>query len=210
MSSKKQRRDKDVAAVITDAREVRSLSIRELGRRAGVSAGQISRIESGEVQRPAVETLVALARALDCNPVPLMIVAGHVTGDEARERLAHFVADESELASEWLHAGDAAGLKRMQRIIGDSKSSPADIRGVAADVFLTAETEETLWHDAYLALPTQGEGAEELRELVSAWPSVDASRRARVLEFVRDQVALSRADFANEVGSDSATDGAGH
>lgn len=209
MTSKKQRRNKDVAAVITDARTVRSLSIRELGRRAGVSAGQISRIESGEVQRPAVETLVALARALDCNPVPLMIVAGHVTGDEARDRLAHFVADGSELASEWAHAGDAEGLQRMQRIVGDSKASPSDIRGVAADVFLTAETEETLWHDAYLALPTQGEGAEDLQELVSAWPSVDADRRVRVLEFVRDQVALSRVDFANEMRAEGAADGVG-
>mgnify|MGYP001167391280 CR=1 FL=1 len=210
MAGNKHRRSKDVAAVITDARKARSLSIRELGRRAGVSAGQISRIESGEVQRPAVETLVALARALDCNPVPLMIVAGHVTGDEARGRLAHFVADESELASEWVHTGDAEALQRMQRIVGDSKASPSDLRGVAADVFLTAETEETLWHDAYLALPTQGEGAEDLRELVSAWPSVDPGRRVRVLEFVRDQVALSRLDFANEMRAEGAADGVDH
>src|SRR5947199_14912 len=41
------------------------LSVRELARRAGVSAAQVSRIESSHVRKPSRETIVAMARGED-------------------------------------------------------------------------------------------------------------------------------------------------
>ena len=196
-----------LGGTIAQARKARTWSIRELGRRAGVSAAQVSRIESGEAKKPAVETLVAVARALDCNPVPLMIVAGHVGAEEARERLRHFMAQDSEFAAEWIAAGDSEELDAMRAVVETTTSTESEIVAVAARVFLTAETEETLWHDAYLSLPTQGEGVEDLRELVAAWPTIDAARRVRVLDFARDQVALSRSDFADLQGQEDELNG---
>ena len=68
---------------IRRAREGFGFSIRELGRRTGVSAAQLSRIEAGQVEQPSIDTLVAVARGLDRNPKPLLIVSGHIGRDEA-------------------------------------------------------------------------------------------------------------------------------
>ena len=54
-----------MAEVIREARVRARLSMRGLARRSGLSAAQISRIEAGEVEWPAAETLVKLAKALD-------------------------------------------------------------------------------------------------------------------------------------------------
>jgi transcriptional regulator with XRE-family HTH domain len=192
-------KDVSAATAIALARDGYGYSIRELSRRAGVSAGQISRLESGEVQRPAVETLVALARGLDRNPLPLMIVAGHISAAEARGHLVRLLAEGSECASAWDSAQHREQLDQMRAAAADSSTEEQTLRLVAQKIFLTAETEETLWHDAYLALPAQGAEAEALRELIGAWPLVSGARRERVLEYVRDQVALSRAEFQQEM-----------
>jgi transcriptional regulator with XRE-family HTH domain len=71
-------------------REVRTrarLSMRGLARRSGLSAAQISRIEAGEVERPAAETLVKLAKALDRDAQLLLVFAGHIRGARARQLL---------------------------------------------------------------------------------------------------------------------------
>jgi len=72
------------------------LSVRELARRAGVSAAQVSRIEGGQVNRPSREILVALARALNRNPLPLVILAGHLDAREARDALAPLFREGAE------------------------------------------------------------------------------------------------------------------
>ena len=53
-----------VASVLKTAREARGLSQRELGRKAGVPQGHISKIENGAVDL-RVSSLIALARVLD-------------------------------------------------------------------------------------------------------------------------------------------------
>ena len=75
----------------------------------------MSRIESGEVAQPSADTLISLARALDRNPAPLLIVSGHIDAREARMVLLEMfrpnVGDEydpttdSELVDEWTHSG---------------------------------------------------------------------------------------------------------
>jgi len=57
----------DMARTLKSAREARGLSQRELGRRAGVPQGHISRIESGAVDL-RLSSLIALARALELEP----------------------------------------------------------------------------------------------------------------------------------------------
>src|SRR4051795_12561144 len=109
-----QRETVSAGAAISLARQAYGYSIRALARRSGVSAGQISRLESGEVQRPAVETLVALARGLDRNPVLLMIVAGHISGDEARGHLTRLLADGSEFAMAWEYGPADDSLRQMR------------------------------------------------------------------------------------------------
>jgi transcriptional regulator with XRE-family HTH domain len=52
------------------------LSVRQLAKRAGVSAATLSRIEADQVRKPGQEILVALARALNRNPLPLLILPG--------------------------------------------------------------------------------------------------------------------------------------
>jgi transcriptional regulator with XRE-family HTH domain len=181
--------EKTLANAIRLNRVALKLSIRELGRRADVSAAQISRIESGEVQRPAVKTLVALARALDGNPIPLMIMAGQVGDEEARERLDHFLAAESEFEQAFDGAPD------LRRKVGSPKTTRRELNEVAFDMFMVGDTEETLWHDAYLAVEVTGEETKDLRELISLWPTIDRGRRARVVECARDQAKLSRIEF---------------
>jgi transcriptional regulator with XRE-family HTH domain len=172
------------------------MSIRELARRSGVSAPQISRIEAGEVERPEAQTLVALARALDSNPIPLLVLAGHIREAEARERLRYFVDRNAELAEEWKSFGGREDLERARVVLDDPKCGSGALRQIAFDVFMTAETEETLWHDAFLAVAASGHDASELRDLIAAWPSISPERRELLLRFARDQVALSRAEFA--------------
>src|SRR5947209_18890411 len=76
-----------VAGVIKEARVRGRLSMRGLARRSGLSAAQVSRIEAGEVERPAAETLVKLAKALDRNAQLLLVFAGHIMGSRARQLL---------------------------------------------------------------------------------------------------------------------------
>src|SRR6266542_6633283 len=76
-----------MAGVTKEARTRARLSMRGLARRSGLSAAQVSRIEAGEVERPAAETLVKLAKALDRDAQLLLVFAGHITGARARRLL---------------------------------------------------------------------------------------------------------------------------
>src|SRR5438309_537473 len=76
-----------LAGVTKEARTRARLSMRGLARRSGLSAAQISRIEAGEVERPAAETLVKLAKALDRDAQLLLVFGGHIRGARARQLL---------------------------------------------------------------------------------------------------------------------------
>jgi len=76
-----------MAEVTKEARTRARLSMRALARRSGLSAAQISRIEAGEVERPAAETLVKLAKALDRDAQLLLVFGGHIRGARARQLL---------------------------------------------------------------------------------------------------------------------------
>ena len=86
-----QDQERTLAEVTKEARVRARLSMRGLARRSGLSAAQISRIEAGEVERPAAETLVRLAKALDRDAQLLLVFAGHIRGARARQLLREAV-----------------------------------------------------------------------------------------------------------------------
>src|SRR6059036_1425492 len=70
--------------------------MRGLARRSGLSAAQVSRIEASEVERPAAETLVKLAKALDRDAQLLLVFAGHIRGARARQLLRQAIEELPE------------------------------------------------------------------------------------------------------------------
>jgi transcriptional regulator with XRE-family HTH domain len=69
------------AKLITAARG--DLPMRELARRSGLSAAQISRIEAGLVETPTIETVTGLAHALERDPQLLLVALGRIDDEEA-------------------------------------------------------------------------------------------------------------------------------
>jgi transcriptional regulator with XRE-family HTH domain len=145
-------------AEVTKAARVRArLSMRALARRSGLSAAQISRIEAGEVERPAAETLVKLAKALDRDAQLLLVFGGHIRGARARQLLREAI----ELLPESGGAEYADALARLQ-------------------------TEDEREHrlreelaDAERALAQVQQDLDEARERVAAEPLREAHERLR-------------------------------
>lgn len=179
-----------LGAVLSDARAKggvdvpAGLSVRELARRAGVSAAQVSRIESGQVSRPSREILVALARALNRNPLPLIVLAGHMDASEVQSALAFLFRAGAELPEEW---GDRRryDLATVRSILGQAQTPAMEkLRIIAADVFGVQETDETLWDNSYLLAMVRGKHATEDRELIEIWRYI-GERRQQLLEYGR-------------------------
>lgn len=64
-----------------------NLPMREVARRSGLSAAQISRIEGGLVESPTIETLTKIARALERDPQLLLIALDRVDEVQALQHL---------------------------------------------------------------------------------------------------------------------------
>ena len=122
-----------LGAVLAEAREEggvdvpAGMSIRELSRRTDVSAAQISRIEAGHVLKPSREILVALGKALNRNPLPLLVLAGHLEGVDAQAALRPYFRDGAELPEEW---GDWASspLDVVRHRLHDAEATDDDVR----------------------------------------------------------------------------------
>src|SRR5688572_10246690 len=98
-----------LAGVIREARARARLSMRELARRSGLSAAQISRIEAGDVERPVAETLVRLAKALGRDAQLLLVFAGHIRGARAQQLLRQAI----EVLPEQSQAEHTPALSRL-------------------------------------------------------------------------------------------------
>jgi transcriptional regulator with XRE-family HTH domain len=190
-----------IAKAIRTVRLASGLGVRELGRQAGVAAPQISRLEKGEVRKPSVETLVSLARVYEYNPVPLLIMAGYFDAEGARRRLQPMFADGAELLEDWLFQpskGETA-IAGAREAINDPSTTLKQLQQIAYDVWMSGETAETLWDDAFRALAEPGESDDELQEIVAAWPAISTQRRAWLLQAARDHVVLSHKEFKAEM-----------
>jgi transcriptional regulator with XRE-family HTH domain len=195
---------------IRRAREGFGFSIRELGRRAGVSAAQLSRIEAGHVEQPSIETLVAVARALDRNPTPLLIVSGHIGRDEALATLRpmfreHHAAEydpdvDSELVDDWAH-GWQERLDEARSLLAQDEPDEQALRALAADVFVTYETEETMWWGSFLGPLLAEHGGEELHEHVRLLLALPLERRAKVTDYAQEQVRLADLDAGHGISA---------
>jgi transcriptional regulator with XRE-family HTH domain len=175
------------------------LSLRELARRSGVSVAQVSRIEASQVLKPSREILVALARALDRNPLPLLILAGHLNLEEARQALLPLFREGAELPEEW---GDWAtfALDETRRLLASPDTRPDQIDAIAADVFFVAETEESLWNESDALALARGSDATELRELMGIWRFIGA-HRSDLLEYGRSLRRLADLEYQAEAAT---------
>src|SRR5438128_3680557 len=152
-----QDQEQTLAEVTKEARVRARLSMRGLARRSGLSAAQISRIEAGEVERPAAETLVRLAKALDRDAQLLLVFAGHIRGARARQLLREAI----EALPEQGRAEQADALARLEA---------------------EGEREHRLREelaDAEAALATARRALDEARERVAAEPRREARERFR-------------------------------
>ena len=240
-----QDQEQTLAEVTKEARVRAHLSMRGLARRSGLSAAQISRIEAGEVERPAAETLVRLAKALDRDAQLLLVFAGHIRGARARQLLREAIEALPE-PGKAEHADALARLEvederehRLREELTDAERTLAkaqqdldEARFEVADTKRTkrlpeahkqlrevaqkrrqfeqlddAQSEEVCTFAGRLFLHTAAGGDHleawrqfsgqitpddpELRQLLQAWRQLGHERRKKVLEFSRDQLALS-------------------
>ena len=90
----------ELGDTIRTLREQRSLSQRELGRRAGVSGSTISLIESGQTDNPNIETLRNIATILGVSEHFILKKAGILPSDDQGTEVPSELADiiaEAEL-----------------------------------------------------------------------------------------------------------------
>jgi transcriptional regulator with XRE-family HTH domain len=202
VSATPQKGDSLLGSVLAEARHSggvnvpAEMSIRELARRADVSAAQISRIEAGHVLKPSREILVALGQALNRNPLPLLVLAGHLTGANARTALRPFFREGAELPEEW---GDWASwsVDEVRHRLQDPEATDDEIRQIAADMFSVVETDETLWDDSYALALGRGADAAQLLELMGIWRYI-GERRVQFLEYGRKLRHLADLEYLAE------------
>jgi transcriptional regulator with XRE-family HTH domain len=189
---------KALAAALKKAREQEAMTVRELARRASVSHTQVGRIEAGEVGRPSRHVLVALARAMDRNPVPLLILAGHLAGEEARVALEPMFRRGAELPEEWHGVARSLDFEQASQLVRTPGASNRELRKVAEEVFSIAETDETLWDDSYNLVLAQGGAAAEVRELMGILRYIGSARRKDLLMYGRLLRQISDLEYAAE------------
>ncbi len=164
-------------------------SLRAVARRSNISAGQISRIESGAVRQPAVETLTALAPAVNRHPAVLMILAGHLTGDSARVELKRLLVHSAGSFADAYEDGYSDEL--LARI--EAAETDEELRWAAVEVatlpFASVDFPEAL----RVAMATDTPDSDLLEDLIRLWPGISPDRRWRLVELARDlhRVSLS-------------------
>src|SRR5262245_27832986 len=179
-------------------------SVRQLAKRAGVSAAQLSRIENGQVNKPSHEILVALARALNRNPLPLLILAGHLDSERARAELAPLFRPGAELPEEWAWSVQTGAweIDNVRAVLASPDTSADDLHDLAALVFVAAETAETLWYDSYQLAMARGERAAELRELMSIWRYIHGHHK-ELLDYGRALRRLADLEYLAQSQTDA-------
>jgi transcriptional regulator with XRE-family HTH domain len=169
-----------MAELTKEARTRARLSMRGLARRSGLSAAQISRIEAGEVERPAAETLVKLAKALDRDAQLLLVFAGHIRGGRARQLLRQAI----EALPESGRAEQADALARLD--VEDEREQR--LREELADAESALATAQQAAGEPVAAVPLR-ETQERLREV-----GLLAQRRA--VEVTQKRLQFERLDDA--------------
>ncbi len=194
-----QEQEQTLAEVTKEARVRARLSMRGLARRSGLSAAQISRIEAGEVERPAAETLVRLAKALDRDAQILLVFAGHIRGARARQLLREAIealpepgrAEQADALAR-LEAEDERE-HRLREELADAEGALAKAqRDLDEARFEAADTKRTT------RLP---EAHERLRELgmLAQGSAVEVAQKRRQFEQLDDAQSEEVCAFAGRL-----------
>ena len=127
-----------------------------------------------------------------------MLLAGHMSRDEGRERLAALFREGAELAGVWDDDDPRIPLERVREILADPDADEHELRVIASDVFAVAETEETLWQESHQALLARGEQSADLRQLLDYWNYMGPDRRRRLLAYANELRDLT--DLEHQLG----------
>lgn len=179
------------------------LSIRELGRRTGVSAAQLSRIEAGKVAQPSIDTLVRIATALSRNPKLLLIVGGHISGRDAlavlRPMFAEGLESDPDSVAGWFLGWDegdgGAQLQDARALLSESDPSETQLCELADAVFATAHLNEVDVWDSFLAPLITASVGDEFHEFLETLFLLPRERRAKVAEYLEEQTRLAELDW---------------
>jgi transcriptional regulator with XRE-family HTH domain len=168
----------------------RHVSMRSLARETGISAGQLSRIESGETARPAIKTLLALASALDFNPSLLLALAGHLDPYTARRELAAIVTDSrDELLEEYEDGGEYADeLLARAEALGDDGA----VRDLAMELATLVTRPVGAPRELVAQAPTHAADRPLLTDVIESWEQMSPDRRWRLFEIAKDFATASQ------------------
>jgi transcriptional regulator with XRE-family HTH domain len=168
----------------------RRVSLRSLARETGISAGQLSRIESGETARPAIKTLLALASALDFNPSLLLALAGHLDPYSARRELSALVTDSrDELIEEYQDDGEYAGdLRARAEAVGDDGA----VRDLAMELATLVTRPVGAPPELVAQAPPRAADRPLLTDVIQYWEQMSPDRRWRFFEIAKDFATASQ------------------
>jgi transcriptional regulator with XRE-family HTH domain len=194
-----QDQERTLAEMTKEARVRARLSMRGLARRSGLSAAQISRIEAGEVERPAAETLVRLAKAFDRDAQLLLVFAGHIRGARARQLLREAIEALPE-PGRAEHADALARLEaederehRLREELADAERALAKAQQDLDEVrFEVADTKRTK------RLPEAQERLREVGMLVQGC-AVEVAQKRRQFEQLDDAQSEEVCTFAGRL-----------
>src|SRR3970040_547758 len=80
--------DSQLGALLRSERKTRGWTLEQLAKRLKVTKGYVSRLEGGKA-RPAVKMIEALAKTLQIDPNPILILAGHIPADVSKILRSH-------------------------------------------------------------------------------------------------------------------------
>ena len=170
----------ELDAVLRWAREDAGLSVRELARRSGVSAGQVSRIENGKSLQPNFDTIGALASALGRSYLAL----GCLAGDS--EAIASLSPDELDQAPGWVR--DRWPAERVGAWITADELDEREVLLLARDLFVGSDLRAALEHQVDYRVRY------DLQYMATRLLGVDERRRDMIRGYVDDQLRLSELD----------------
>ena len=165
------------------------LSLRALARETGISAGQLSRIETGETQRPSIKTVLVLAQALNFHSSVLLALAGHLDERSARLEFSQLVEEaRDDLAREYGDGGDYADeLLERARSVGGTDA----IRDLAMEIATLPVSSVDAPPELAAQPPGQAPDRAMLRDLIEVWHSMTPERRWRLFQTAKDFSAAS-------------------
>ena len=178
----------ELGELINRARESSRLALRELARRSGVSAGQLSRIETGQVAQPAQDTLERLARALDRDPQPLEFLADRLSFEDLCDGIDAMFDEMYERGEQSPFEDAASGAQwAVEAVDPDDREAMRWEAGASL---------AHLWFDHRVYGNVPGEirtpsADPDLRAVAEAWSGLTDERKRLVRLLVADQVVVS-------------------